>query len=124
MLRRVSHYKLAILCCLFLAVAACSRGSEAVAGEDLASGDQGVDAVGLAVPAVLAARSFDFDHVDALWAHCSALVSPHGFHGPASNQCGAACNWAQNYTTDEYAHGLEHPLSLLGAVAGFLRRPA
>ncbi len=64
----------------------------------------------------------DFDDVDALWAHCSALVSPHRFQGPAANQCGAACNWAQNYTTDEYAHGLRHPLSLLGAVANFIER--
>ncbi|PIV98471.1 MAG: hypothetical protein CO108_23310 [Deltaproteobacteria bacterium CG_4_9_14_3_um_filter_63_12] len=61
-----------------------------------------------------------FDGVDALWAHASSLVEPTRFHGPASNQCGANCNWAQNYTTDTYAHGLEHPLSLLREVVEFL----
>ncbi len=54
----------------------------------------------------------DFDHVDALWAHASSAIDPRGF----STRCGAKCNWAQNYTTDAYAHGLTHPLSLLGEV--------
>ena len=52
--------------------------------------------------------------VEALWAHGRRLVEPTRFHGPAKNQCGADCNWAQNYTTDAYAHGLRHPLALLG----------
>ena len=41
---------------------------------------------------------------------------------PAANQCGAECNWAQNYTTDAYAHGLEHPASLLRDVIEFVSR--
>lgn len=61
-----------------------------------------------------------FDHVDALYAHASRKIEPTRFHGPAANQCGASCNWAQNYTTDAYAHGLENPLSLLGEVHDFV----
>ncbi|MFN7953096.1 MAG: radical SAM protein [bacterium] len=57
-----------------------------------------------------------FDHVDALWAHCTQHVDPAGFAG----RCGARCNWAQNYSTDAYAHGLLHPLSLLSEVGEFL----
>jgi MoaA/NifB/PqqE/SkfB family radical SAM enzyme len=66
-------------------------------------------------------RVLDFDDVDGLYAHACRLVDPTRFHGPAANQCGASCNWAQNYTTDAYAHGLRHPLSLVREVAQFLR---
>lgn len=59
----------------------------------------------------------DFDHVDELWAHCTSKVDPRGF----SSRCGATCNWAQNYSTDAYAHGLLHPLSLLTEVREFLQ---
>jgi MoaA/NifB/PqqE/SkfB family radical SAM enzyme len=62
-----------------------------------------------------------FTDVDALYAHAASLVDPAGFHGAGPNQCGANCNWAQNYTTDAYAHGLLHPSSLLTDVAEFLR---
>ncbi|MBX3268800.1 MAG: radical SAM protein [Sandaracinaceae bacterium] len=58
----------------------------------------------------------DFAHVDALWAHAAAAIDPRGF----SSRCGARCNWAQNYTTDAYAHGLVEPLSLLREVRGFV----
>ncbi len=61
----------------------------------------------------------DFDHVDALYDHARERMSPDGFHGPGPEQCGADCNWAQNYSTDAYAHGLAHPMSLLGEVAEF-----
>lgn len=60
------------------------------------------------------------DDVDAIWAEGCRRRDPTGFHGPGPAQCGGDCNWAQNYTTDEYAHGLTHPWHLLGAVAGFL----
>lgn len=63
----------------------------------------------------------DFDDVDALWAHATRLIDPTRFHGPAPDQCGASCNWAQNYSTDAYAHGLRHPASLLREVAELLR---
>jgi len=59
-----------------------------------------------------------FEHVDDLWAECTRRIDPTGF----SDRCGGKCNWAQNYTTDAYANGLLHPLSLLGEVAGFLGR--
>ena len=65
-------------------------------------------------------RVLDFPDVDALYAHAATLVEPTQFHGPASNQCGAECNWAQNYTTDTYAYGLEHPLSLVADIAEFV----
>ena len=58
----------------------------------------------------------EFEHVDDLWAHACALEDPRGF----SARCGATCNWAQNYSTDAYAHGLLHPLSLLSEVAELL----
>lgn len=62
-----------------------------------------------------------FDHVDPLWAHCTRLVDPTGFQGPGPDQCGARCNWAQNYTTDEYVDGLRHPLRLLRETLAFTR---
>lgn len=62
-----------------------------------------------------------FDDVDALWAAARARVEPTNFHGPGKNQCGADCNWAQNYTTDAYAHGLQRPWTLLSEVVEFLR---
>lgn len=62
-----------------------------------------------------------YEHVDALWAAATAKVNPTRFHGPACNQCGANCNWAQNYSTDAYAHGLRHPTALIGEVRDFLR---
>ena len=65
-------------------------------------------------PVTLAVR--DFADVDALWAHATEAIDPRGF----SARCGAACNWAQNYTTDAYAHGLTHPLALLREVRGFV----
>jgi MoaA/NifB/PqqE/SkfB family radical SAM enzyme len=61
----------------------------------------------------------DFDHVDDLYDHASARISPTGFHGPALNQCGGNCNWAQNYSTDAYAHGLRRPISVLREVVEF-----
>lgn len=64
-----------------------------------------------------------YDHLDQLWAEGTRRRDPRGFHGPGPEQCGGNCCWAQNYTTDEYAHGLTHPWSLVGAVTDFLRRP-
>jgi MoaA/NifB/PqqE/SkfB family radical SAM enzyme len=64
----------------------------------------------------------DFGDVDALYAHASRLVNPTGFHGHGEKQCGADCGWAQNYSTDAYVHGLEHPLAMLGELREFLQR--
>jgi MoaA/NifB/PqqE/SkfB family radical SAM enzyme len=61
-----------------------------------------------------------FDDLASLWSHATRLIEPTRFHGPARNQCGADCNWAQNYTTDAYAHGLRRPLSLLRDVGELL----
>jgi len=63
----------------------------------------------------------DFDDVDALYDHATRRIDPAGFHGPGKNQCGGNCNWAQNYSTDAYAHGVEHPASLVADIAEFLR---
>ncbi len=63
----------------------------------------------------------DFDSVEELYRYAVTEVDPTRFHGPAKNQCGANCNWAQNYSVDAYAHGLRHPTSLLGEVMSFLR---
>jgi len=65
-----------------------------------------------------------FQSVEELYRHAVGRIDPTCFHGPADNQCGASCNWAQNYTTDAYAHGLTHPTTLLGEVWGLLRRAA
>lgn len=61
-----------------------------------------------------------FEDVDAIWAAGVAQVDPKGFHGPGPDQCGASCNWAQNYTTDAYANGLLHPVELLREVVEFV----
>ncbi len=58
----------------------------------------------------------DYDDVDSLYADAAAAIDPTNFQ----DRCGAQCNWAQNYSTDAYAHGLKHPLSLVGDVRGFL----
>jgi len=62
----------------------------------------------------------DYSGVDALYAAACKEVEPTRFHGQARNQCGAECNWAQNYSTDAYVHGLEHPLSMVKDVAAFV----
>lgn len=63
-------------------------------------------------------RVLDFAHVDDLWAHGRARIDPARFQ----ERCGARCNWAQNYSTDAYAHGLERPLSLVAEATEFLSR--
>jgi hypothetical protein len=62
-----------------------------------------------------------FENVDALYRFAAEQIDPKGFHGAGPQQCGASCNWAQNYSTDEYVHGLEHPWSLVRDVAEFVR---
>lgn len=62
-----------------------------------------------------------YDHVDQVWAEATRRRDPRGFHGPGADQCGGDCCWAQNYVTDEYAHGLVEPLGLMRAVVEFLR---
>lgn len=61
-----------------------------------------------------------FDHVDDLYRYASSRINPTRFHGPAANQCGANCNWAQNYSTDAYVQGLRNPMSLVRDVFDFL----
>ncbi len=63
----------------------------------------------------------DFNNVEDLYDHACRQVDPTRFHGPAKNQCGGNCNWAQNYTTDAYVNGLIHPTHLLGEIADFLK---
>ena len=64
----------------------------------------------------------DYDNVDDLYKAACRRIDPTRFHGPAKNQCGGDCNWAQNYTTDAYVHGLEHPSSLLMDIFDFVAR--
>ncbi len=61
----------------------------------------------------------DHRDVDDLYAEACRRVDPTRFKGPASNQCGADCNWAKNYPTDAYRHGLEHPLALVREMVEF-----
>lgn len=65
----------------------------------------------------LRVRVLDYADVDALWADCTRKLDPTGF----AARCGSHCNWAQNYSTDAYAYGLEHPWSLAAEVRDFLR---
>lgn len=65
-------------------------------------------------------RVLDFDDVASLYRHAAGTIDPTGFCGSGETQCGAACNWAQNYSTDTYAYGLQHPTSLLRDIAEFL----
>jgi MoaA/NifB/PqqE/SkfB family radical SAM enzyme len=62
-----------------------------------------------------------FEDLDSLYRFAAARIDPTGFHGAGARQCGANCNWAQNYSTDAYAHGLEHPSSLVHDIAEFIR---
>ena len=66
-------------------------------------------------------RVLDHPDVASIWAEGRRRVDPTGFCGSGAGQCGARCNWAQNYSTDAYAHGLAHPTSLLRDVVSFLR---
>lgn len=61
----------------------------------------------------------DFKDVDSLYRYASEQIDPSGFHGPGDNQCGANCNWAQNYATDAYAHGLAHPTAIVRDIIEF-----
>ncbi len=66
-------------------------------------------------------NALDFDNVDALFAHATSLIDPTEFQGFRADQCGAHCNWAQNYSTDTYVRGLSRPLRLVQDVAAFVR---
>jgi hypothetical protein len=59
----------------------------------------------------------DFDDVGAIYDYGSRHIDPTGFQ----QRCGARCNWSQNYTTDAYAFGLSHPLSIAREIVNFLR---
>ncbi len=63
----------------------------------------------------------DFADVDGLYEHASRRVDPTRFCGEAKNQCGASCNWAQNYTTDSYAFGLKNPGHIVREALQFAR---
>lgn len=65
-------------------------------------------------------RVLDFTDVESLYQHATNRLDPTRFHGPGPRQCGTNCNWAQNYSTDTYAYGVQHPLSLLHDIAEFL----
>ena len=66
----------------------------------------------------------EFADVDALYEHAQQAWSnpDRDFTVPVADQCGANCNWAQNYTTDAYTHGLDHPLALLRDLREFTGR--
>ena len=51
----------------------------------------------------------EYNTMDEVFDAGRKLVNPDNFHGPAKNQCGANCSWAQNYVTARYAFGLLHP---------------
>jgi MoaA/NifB/PqqE/SkfB family radical SAM enzyme len=48
---------------------------------------------------------------DSAYASAAKMINPANIHGPGPGQCGADCNWMQNYVTDVYARGLENPLA-------------
>jgi MoaA/NifB/PqqE/SkfB family radical SAM enzyme len=61
----------------------------------------------------------DFKDVDSLYHYATQQIDPAGFKGTGENQCGGNCNWAQNYATDSYAHGLGHPTAFIREVIEF-----
>jgi hypothetical protein len=52
----------------------------------------------------------DYETFDAAYRAGTKQVNPNFFHGPAKNQCGGNCAWAQNYTTARYLDGIIDPL--------------
>jgi len=52
-----------------------------------------------------------YDSLDSAYTAAAAQIDPTNIHGNGPGQCGAECNWMQNYVTDIYARGLEKPLS-------------
>jgi len=53
----------------------------------------------------------EYESLDAAYSAAAKLIDPANIHGNGPGQCGADCNWMQNYVTDIYARGLENPLS-------------
>lgn len=62
-----------------------------------------------------------YPDIDALYEAARQQIDPARFHGDGPTQCGAHCNWAQNYTTDAYADGIRHPSHLLSEIVEFVR---
>ncbi len=64
----------------------------------------------------------DFDSLDGAYRHAATLINPTRFHGTDPGQCGADCNWTQNYVSDLYGKGLSHPLrgGVLREIAEFV----
>ncbi len=60
-------------------------------------------------------------NVDGVWAAGRKLVNPDNFQGGAANQCGANCNWAQNYSTDAYYQGIKNPSLVFRDIINFLK---
>ncbi|MFA6449476.1 MAG: radical SAM protein [bacterium] len=51
------------------------------------------------------------DSLDSAYAAGAKMINPTNIHGHGPGQCGADCNWMQNYVSDVYARGLENPLA-------------
>lgn len=64
----------------------------------------------------------EYKSLDAAYRAAAKLISPDNIHGHGAGQCGADCNWMQNYVSDVYARGLANPLSsgLFGEIAEFV----
>lgn len=63
----------------------------------------------------------NYQNIDEIWKAGNEKIKATGFHGNANHQCGANCNWAQNYSTDSYDYGLKHPWSLVLEIFSFLK---
>ncbi|HOO56826.1 MAG TPA: radical SAM protein [bacterium] len=53
----------------------------------------------------------EHDSLDEAYRHAASIVSVDNIHGYGPGQCGADCNWMQNYVTDAIARGLRNPVS-------------
>lgn len=53
----------------------------------------------------------DYNSFDSLYRAAERMISVRDIHGSGPGQCGADCQWMQNYVSDALARGMEHPLS-------------
>ncbi|HOC92971.1 MAG TPA: radical SAM protein [bacterium] len=53
----------------------------------------------------------NYSSLDEAYHAASKIVSVDNFHGCGEGQCGADCNWMQNYVSDVYARGIQNPVS-------------
>lgn len=64
----------------------------------------------------------DYESLDDVYQAAAKIICVDNIHGQGPNQCGADCNWMQNYVSDIYVRSLTEPVksNLLLEMAEFL----